>query len=232
MNSANIMALDSIAYSSSTHEMIIKHICAGLLSGKYAPGDKLSDKEICNELEISRTPLREAYRVLQAMGLVEFVAQRGVRIVELTDKEMRDLWSLRIALEKFAAVSAVSHITPVELKQLNHLVGYIDTLSSDDVNELNDMNREFHWTIAKASGNGFLFESYKRVWLQIAILTTKLHLIENQPHNCNDEHRMILKCIEEKDSEKLEKVVVDHLEDAWAILEEREKMTSEAVRKD
>ena len=68
MNSADIMALDSIAYSSSTHEMIIKHICAGLLSGKYAPGDKLSDKEICNELEISRTPLREAYRVLQTMG--------------------------------------------------------------------------------------------------------------------------------------------------------------------
>lgn len=226
MNTSSLIASTSIIQPASTHEMIIKHICDGLLNGKYEPGEKLIDKKICDELEISRTPLREAYRVLQTMGLVEFIAQRGVRIVELTNKEMRDLWSLRIALERLGAVNAVKNITPADLKHLHYLVGYMDTLTSEDVNELNDMNREFHWTIVKASNNGFLFDDYKRVWLQIATLTTKLHLIENQPHNCNCEHKRILKCIEEKECEQLEKLIVSHLEDAWAVLEEKRNKDS------
>ncbi len=206
-------------HSLTSSQIVVQHICDSVFKGKYQPGDKLTEQELCGDMGVSRTPVREACRILQAEGLLEYSAQKGFSIVTLSFKEMHDLWKVRIALEAFAAKEAVANITDEHVKQLNYLISYMDVLTHSDAIELNEKNRDFHWTIVMSSGNQFLFRYYQRAWLQTTTLVGKLHLIETQPRNCNEEHKMIVKSILDKDAEMLERLVVSHLEDAWAVLE-------------
>src|SRR5260221_8159554 len=93
------------------HEEVVGRVRAMLLDGDIPPGARIPERDLCENLEISRTPLREALKVLAAEGLVQLLPNRGSRAAKLTDKDMRDLFEDCQGLEALAGELACERIT-------------------------------------------------------------------------------------------------------------------------
>ena len=98
-----------------------------ILSGKFRKGSKLVEQAICDEYQVSRTPVREALSQLEAEGLVESIPNRGCFVVGISDKEMDDIFILRKIYEVQATMWAIERITDEEMEELeeNFDVKYI-----------------------------------------------------------------------------------------------------------
>src|SRR5438045_9229079 len=97
------------------HEEVAGRVRAILLDGEIPPGARIPERELCERLEISRTPLREALKVLAAEGLVQLLPNRGSRAARLTDKDMRDLFEVCQGLDAVAGELASERIEDSQL---------------------------------------------------------------------------------------------------------------------
>src|SRR5919197_5466204 len=100
------------------HEEVVVRIREILLDGEIPPGARIPERDLCERLQISRTPLREALKVLAAEGLVQLLPNRGSRAARLTDKDMRDLFEVCQGLEALAGELACERITDAEITEV------------------------------------------------------------------------------------------------------------------
>jgi DNA-binding GntR family transcriptional regulator len=132
----------------------------GILEGRYAPGERLIEQSIAEELDVSRTPVREALRRLQAEGLVESYPNRGAVVRAFTPQHLIDTYGLRAVLEGYAAHQAARFITPADLERLEEHCRALEAATERDfesrreeVEYLVHHNGIFHQTIITASRN-------------------------------------------------------------------------------
>src|SRR5207244_9227446 len=109
---------------------VVKILSAGILSGKYKPGDRLNESQIARELNISRIPVREALSQLQEQGLVQNRERRGMFVTNIGHEEVQQISSLRFILETEALRLAQKHMTPEVLAALDRLVQQMDDWDS------------------------------------------------------------------------------------------------------
>jgi DNA-binding GntR family transcriptional regulator len=131
----------------------------GILSGEFARGQRLREEELALRAGVSRTPIREALRRLDAEGLVDFTPNRGARVTAWSEQELEDLYEARALLESHAAKLAAVRITPEELDELADVATQMERLSrkgAKAADELTTLNGVFHRSIAKASRNSQL----------------------------------------------------------------------------
>src|SRR5690242_14077620 len=100
------------------HEEVVGRVRAMLLDGEIPPGARIPERDLCEKLQISRTPLREALKVLAAEGLVQLLPHRGSRAARLTDKDMRDLFEVCQGLEALAGELACERISDGEIAEI------------------------------------------------------------------------------------------------------------------
>src|SRR5580693_5392527 len=105
---------------------VVKMLSAGILSGKYKPGDRLNESQIARELSISRIPVREALSQLQEQGLVQNRERRGMFVTNIGPEEVLQLSSLRILLESEALRLAQARMTPEIPASLEKLIAQMD----------------------------------------------------------------------------------------------------------
>lgn len=131
----------------------------GILSGELARGQRLREEELALRAGVSRTPVREALRRLDAEGLVDFTPNRGARVTAWSEQELDDLYDARALLESHCARLAAGRITVDELAGLADLAAQMHRLTRkgpDAADELTALNGRFHRAIAKASRNAQL----------------------------------------------------------------------------
>src|SRR5256885_4934773 len=92
-----------------------------LIEGEIPPGGRIPERELCASLSISRTPLREALKVLATEGLVLLLPNRGARVAEITAKDVEDMFQVIGALEGLSGELACRHITPAQLAEIRAL---------------------------------------------------------------------------------------------------------------
>jgi DNA-binding GntR family transcriptional regulator len=130
---------------------------ARILSGDLPANATLREAALAEELGVSRTPIREALRRLDAAGLVEFVPNRGATVIGWTADDLRETYLLRATLESRAAGLAAVSIRVAELERLAVLIDEMDEFveATDDVGfaRLNELNAEFHHIVVAASHN-------------------------------------------------------------------------------
>jgi DNA-binding GntR family transcriptional regulator len=133
-------------------------IRARILSGDFSRGERLREEELAQMAGVSRTPIREALRRLDAEGLVEFLPNRGASVTAWTEQELDNLYEARALIEGYAAERAAARISLAELDQLSKLARQMHELdsSSDSADEMTRLNSEFHRIITAASGNSHL----------------------------------------------------------------------------
>jgi len=134
-------------------------------SGDLAPGARLRVEELANDLEMSPTPVREALRLLQADGLVDYRAHYGIVVTEYSADEVRDLFRIRALLEPLAVELAVPRVGPDELGELEQIHEQQEAAVRDGSGSaMSKTNADWHWAIYEASGSQLLNEFIRRLW--------------------------------------------------------------------
>lgn len=180
-----------------TYEMIRDMI----FTGKLTNGEKIVETRLAEQLGVSRTPLREAIKRLEQEKLI-----RNNQISNPTDQDYQDIFELRILIEKYAIVKATQFFTDDDIKIIEDLVeiGY-----TGDSGEVMEANKLFHEKIVNATKNNFMIETFNQMQ-SIIYLFRKTVLYQKRP-GLIDEHKEIVLAIKDRNGEKAERLIEDHL---------------------
>ncbi len=137
-------------------ELVAQELANTIISGRLKPGDRLKEQEVCAELQTSRVPVREAFRILQSRGLVEYLPYHGVRVKLVTRKEIEDQYDIQSVLEVHAVGLAAAKMTPKDAAYLEGLVDGILSLKRTDIMAFRDLDDKFHLHLCNLSGNNLV----------------------------------------------------------------------------
>ncbi len=146
------------AIDMSQGESAYYRLLEAIKSGEYQPGDRLRETDVAAQLNLSRTPVREALRKLEADGIVEHKARIGAIIRTLSHTEVVELYEMRLVLERTAAELAASHAVDAEIDEMSDLNTAIAKIANDPTKAA-AINQSFHRCIYLAGRNRFLVES-------------------------------------------------------------------------
>lgn len=172
-----------------------------ILSGEMPGGTKIVEEKLATDLGFSRTPIRESLRQLSYEGLIV-----NKKVVQPTEKDLRNLFQVRILLEGFSANSAATYL-PEEY--LNELANCITIAREGTVEEIMTANERFHEIIVQASGNALMMDTIDRM-KSIIYLFRKTVVLYNRPRLI-DEHEEIYEAIKQRDGETAKKLMEVHL---------------------
>lgn len=173
-----------------------------ILNGELPGGTKIVEEKIAVELGVSRTPIRDAIRKLEYEGLVV-----KKKVVNPTEKDLRNMFNVRILLEGYSARCAATFMKESELEKLYE---YVEIGRKGTKEEIMSANESFHNDIVKASNNPVMIDIIDRMQA-IIYLFRKTVVIYNRP-NLIDEHEEMYEAIKERDGEKAEALMKKHLE--------------------
>jgi DNA-binding GntR family transcriptional regulator len=135
-------------------DVIFETLRKAIVTGEIKPGERLMEVSLANQMGVSRTPVREAIRRLEAEGLVTMVPRKGTHVSQLTVKDIMDVLEVRVVLDKLATDLAAKRIQPSQLKALETIhKQYIACLEKDNIEGAIRKDVEFHDIIYAASGN-------------------------------------------------------------------------------
>ncbi len=134
------------------YEEVAELLRGRIFSRELAPGDWVDELKIATELEISRTPLREAIKVLATEGLITMKMRRGAYVTEVNDKDLRDVFHLMAVLEADAAATVAQTATDEQLEELNALHHQLEKSTKDRV-KFFTINEAFHVKLLEVANN-------------------------------------------------------------------------------
>lgn len=220
-----------------------------IIAGKYATGEWLRQEEIASQMGVSMTPVREALDLLVAKGIAERVPYRGVRVREMSEKDVVEAYGLRLFLEAMIARDASLNITPNQIAELEAIMAEMDRhVDLSEMPQERQLSREFHTAIANASGNNLLIQLYAIVanafpdWLLYEALYRKPELVSSSVAQTHDEHAAIMDAFKKKDPDLAVRVSLEHVMESgrWLenyrnipakLLREKEKQVSHLIKK-
>ena len=145
------------------HEVLLG-LRTGILSGDIAPGTRLLEVPLANELGVSRGPIREALRQLEQEGLVEFFPHRGAVVVGVAEAEVETIYGIRALLEGRAFARACRVVTDEDIDALAAMVAkMIEASEAGDFRAVTELDLQFHGRVVELSG----FQYLRRLWANI-----------------------------------------------------------------
>lgn len=189
---------------------VVQMLSAGILSGKYKPGDRLNESQIARELNISRIPVREALSQLQEQGLVQNRERRGMFVTHITSDEVLQISSLRLILETEALRLARGRMTPEILAELEALVDQMENWDGSLL-DARGLDLQFHRTLWRASGNPYLERTLYGLVIPLFAHKTLEHVTHDARRWRMSHHRTLLDAIMGRSGDDLQAVLVTHL---------------------
>jgi len=198
-----------------------------ILAGELAPGDKLNEADLAAELNVSRGPVREAFRALEQAGLVRTEKNRGVFVRQVSVEEADEIYEVRAGLDEMIGRLAAERATAEEVDELKDMVKRMQQVArSKDVAAYYPMNVRFHDRLAEVSGNKTLAATYRR-------LVNELHLYrrETLARGANSfpistrEHAQIIDAIARGDAEEAGVLLREHA------MQSRDRLHATIVKK-
>lgn len=190
---------------------IYKELRTEILCCHLQPGAELSESELADRFNVSKTPVREALAGLRQDGLIHVFPRRGYQVAPITIGDMIELFDLRIILEAGAAELACTRITQDETERLYELAKADYDVSEDQsLGQFIGANREFHLAIARTTGNGRIIRLIER---QISELE-RFFYIGAQARDINleteIEHAEIVEALAARDAQRARTLMVRH----------------------
>ena len=180
--------------------------------GHLRPGTRLTETDLAERLSISRTPVREAIRRLEAEGLVDHQPRTGAVVRSLDYPEIMELYEMRTVLEGTAARLAARAASPMELEELASINA--DMVAERDPAALAQLNRQFHRRLLDAARNRFLLRSMASVETTMLIIGPSAMGTPERAAEAVEEHRGVLDALFAHDGEEAEKRMREHMERA------------------
>jgi len=194
------------------HEQVANRLRQMLVEGRIAPGAKLNERELCEVLEVSRTPLREAIKMLAAEGLVELLPNRGAIAVELTEQDIRQTFELMAGLEGFSGELAAQRITDAELAEIRAMhFEMMAAFTRRDLSNYYRLNALIHEAINSAAKNPVLSATYERINARLQALRFRSNQDEEKWQAAMREHEKMIEALAARDPVAMRAVLVSHL---------------------
>ncbi len=210
--------LNSRIRAQSLVDVVTERLEAAIISGELAPGSRVSELALANSLGVSRGPLREAIRRLEGRKLVERTPNIGVRIAELSVKDLGELLLVREALEGMACGLAAENIASSEIDALARLLedhSKQKELQSGKGYYQESKDFDFHFRIARASGNERLISMITGdLYHLLRVYRYKSSTLTGRAAKAFEEHQQILEALRKRDPQLAEAKMREHIRNA------------------
>ena len=176
------------------------------------PGDWIDEIALTEQLSISRTPLREALKVLQHEGLVELVPRRGSRVKLLDEQELLELFPVMAHVEGLCTNLAVKNLDDKQMKALQKLHDKLEKYAaSGDVDRYYETNREFHIAIQLLAGNSWLNKIANDLRNVLVLARHRQLTMPGRLQQSLQEHRDIMSALQARDADKAQQAMLKHI---------------------
>lgn len=224
--------LSGLMQNRTTAEFVFERIKREIITGAVKPGERLVERELTTRFQVSRTPVREAFKKLERSQLVVTIPYRGVEVRRISFDFAQDVYDLRLGVEGIASYLAAQRATTAELVKLEHIFNTIDELTTkghrDDVMILNN---EFHKTIAEATHNQRLVDQVDDLWTTINSVRASAWKGTTRTEGSRLEHGKMLRAILDRDAEAARHATEAHVRNSWKVVEEA-LLTENALESD
>lgn len=201
-------------------ELVFRTLRDAILEGRLEPGYRLMEIHLAQQLGVSRTPVREAIRLLEHENLVKISAHRGAVVASFTVSEMRNVLEVREALEDLTAKRAAITMTDADIRNLKEIEArFEETLKAgNDAGKAARIDLEFHEAITRATGNRYLFELLAQLRGHIfRFRLVSLKKRENYQNIIRD-HQNLIAGLEKHDPDAASAAIRNHIENQREII--------------
>lgn len=221
------MSMTEEQQSMPLREAVFMSLRKAILTGKIKPGERLTEVKLGKLLGTSRTPIREAIRLLEQENLVTIVPGSGARVSRMTVEDLQEVMEIRSALEQLSAGLACERITAQEKEELREAYNaFVKSTQSGDSLEIADADVKFHETILKAAKN----EKLGKILDSLAdnIYRYRYEFIQDDGHydDLINEHKVLYDAVISGERENAEKEARNHIARQWAFI--KAQLLSEA----
>ena len=140
--------------TNSLSTRVFEELEEGILSGQIPSGESLIELKLSSEMGVSRTPVREAIRMLEQKGLVQIIPNKGAVVLGISEKDLKDIYTIRMYIEGLASRWAAEHISEEQAQELTEIVDLQEFYNIKQANgKINDLDSRFHEKIYEISGS-------------------------------------------------------------------------------
>jgi DNA-binding GntR family transcriptional regulator len=194
------------------HDALTPGLRGMILDGNLKPGDKIAERQLCERFGVSRTPLREALKVLAAEGLVELLPQRGAIVAQISEDDIRELFPIMAALESLAGELACECATDADIARVQALhAQMIKAYRSGHEGHYLRLNRRIHEAIFDIAGNETLANMYQQILTRMHSHRFIVRKSEANWKNAVDDHEEIIEALAARDKRRLPRLLRKHV---------------------
>jgi DNA-binding GntR family transcriptional regulator len=194
------------------HDQVAARLRTLLIEGRIAPGAKLNERELSELLRVSRTPLREAIKLLAAEGLVDLLPNRGAVAVKLTETDILNTFEVLAGLEAMSGEFAAERITDDELTHIRAMhFEMLAAFTRRDLSNYYRLNALIHAAINDAAKNPVLTATYNGINARVQSLRFRTNQNETKWKRAVQEHEAMVQALGAHDGAAMRKVLVEHL---------------------
>ena len=196
----------------SLHDHVAQRLRQMLVENHIAPGAKLNERELAQVLQVSRTPLREAIKMLAAEGLVELLPNRGAIAVSLTEADVLNTFEVMAGLEGMSGALAAERITDAELAEIKAMhFEMMAAYTRKDLSNYYRLNAQIHNAINAAAKNPVLAVTYNQVNARLQALRFRSNQDGEKWKRAMKEHEKMIEALSARDSNAMREVLLTHL---------------------
>lgn len=196
-------------------DKVYEQLRQAILGGRLTPGERLIERKLADFLGVSRTPVREAIRMLELEGLVAHLPRGGTVVAQVTDLEVLEIYRIRAVLEGLAARMAAEKIKPEQLQQLVSLLKDIEEYASEgDLENLEKAHQQFNDLVYKAADSQRLYAMITTLVDHISRYTRVGYCHPGRIEEATREHRLLVEAIKIRDGSLAERVAREHIDNS------------------
>lgn len=208
------LSMDNYQYM-PLRDVVFHTLREAILHGDLQPGERLMEIKLANRMGVSRTPIREAIRMLELEGLVIMVPRKGAQVAQITEKDLKDVLEVRMGLEELAVKFACQRITPEQLEGLEKAARefekQVNTVDEDDITALAEADVDFHELIYEATDNQRLVQLLNNLREQMYRYRIEYLKDVDIRKSLIEEHNTICEALKNRDEESAYKYTVIHI---------------------
>lgn len=202
----------AIATRRALHATVLLRLRDMIVEGELAPGARLNERVLCEKLAVSRTPLREATKMLAAEGLLVLLPNRGAMVPELSAEDIRHTFELMAALEAANGELACARITAAELDEVRALhYEMLACYARRDLPGYYRRNHAIHALINLAARNPVLTQTYSTINARIQALRFRSNFNREKWEAAVEEHEAMLDALTKRDGARMRAILTQHL---------------------
>ncbi len=215
----------------SLSQEIAKRIREMIRKGVLKKGDRIVEKPLCQAMGVSRTPLREALRLLSSEGLIELIPNRGGFVAEPSMKDIREMFQVMSILEGTCARECAKKIDDKGLTKLEKLFDKLEKYFEQENHEkYMSVNHSYHTLVQELAGNKVLSEVINGLRQKILLYRYRQIYLPNRLNTSMQEHRDLQDAFRKRDPEAAERLMKEHLMRQCEVLESAEADTPDSPR--